>query len=359
MEPQRLKQFIRDLYLKRGFKKEHADICAWHTTLAEEWSVKTHGINLLEWYMDTIEKKCININPDIKIEKINNNFHLLDADRAHGQIGTELAARKTIEVLDSDECSVCIVGIKNSNHFGMAGAPTYTISKAGYIGILISSTPPIIAPVGGAEKAVGSNPISVGFPIGDGEPIIFDASLSVNALNKIIVSQNENKPIPDHSYLNVDGVFTTDIDEIKAHKLAAPLGGYLETSGHKGFGLAFVSELLTTCLIGGLTSEQLFTWNRDVKGPAAEAHIVIGLKQDIYREKGLIEKEVRALLAFIKSRKKVKGVDEILVPGEDRYQSKKNAGIHNLDLRDWQIDILKRLAEKYNILPIGNDPVKE
>ncbi len=348
MKADQLKEILFNLYKKKGFSDDHANICSWHTTLAEEWGVVTHGVNILDWYMESIDRGSINQNSDVTVDKKNEVFYLLKADHAHGQVATYLAAEKAIEVVKKNGM-IAFVGIVNSNHFGMAGAPTYQISKAGYIGLMLCSTPPIIAPPGGVEKAVGSNPISIGFPLDGKEPYNFDAALAVNALNKIVVARKENKDIPDCSYLNERGNFTTDINEINTHKLAAPLGGYPETSGYKGFGLALMAELLSACLLGGLTSDDLFSWNRDIKGPAAESHILIAFKPDIYQEKNSVVSSVKKLFKFIKQRKRKDVVGEILIPGEDRYNHKIKTEKEGLDLRGWQIEILKRLNEKYEL----------
>tara|TARA_Y100000310_G_scaffold345327_1_gene463818 strand:+ start:5724 stop:6809 length:1086 start_codon:yes stop_codon:yes gene_type:complete len=343
-----LKDFLFSLYKKAGLNDSHASICSWHTTLAEEWGVVTHGINLLNWYLESIYRGTINKSPDIIIEKKNEVFYLMDADRCHGQIATYMAAEKAIEVVKKNGM-ISFIGIENSNHFGMAGAPTYQISKAGYIGLMLCSTPPIIAPPGGVEKAVGSNPISIGFPLDKEEPFIFDAALSVNALNKIFVANKNKSAIPDFSYLNAEGYFTTDLEEITAHKLAAPLGGYPESSGYKGFGLALMAELLSACLLGGNTSSDLFDWNREIKGPAPESHVLIALKPDIFQEKTSVVNSVKKLFEFIKKRKKKKGTEEIMIPGEDRNRKKSKSKKEGLELKDWQIEILQRLNDEHEL----------
>ena len=166
-----------------------------------------------------------------------------------------------------------------------------------------------------------------------------------------MVSQKENKPIPNYGYLNSKGEFTTDINEISAHKLSAPIGGLAETYGYKGYGLAFMFELLTAGILGGMTSDALFGWNRDVKGPAPESHMLFAMKPGIYCHRSEIDKSVQNLMKFVKARSRKEGVDEILLPGEDRYKSKKCSVQEGVRLTGWQIDTLKRLAEKYLIGP--------
>ena len=191
MKSDQLKDFLVTLYKKGGLNDSHADICSWHTTLAEEWGVVTHGVNLLDWYLESINRGTINNCASPTFEKKNEVFYLMNADRCHGQVATYLAAEKAIEVVKKNGM-ISFIGIENSNHFGMAGASTYQISKSGYIGLMLCSTPPIIAPPGGVEKAVGSNPIAIGFPLDKEVPFNFDASLSVNALNKIVVANKNN-----------------------------------------------------------------------------------------------------------------------------------------------------------------------
>jgi LDH2 family malate/lactate/ureidoglycolate dehydrogenase len=347
--PQTLEKFLTTVYMLENFSRTDAAICAWHTTLAQKWCVHTHGINLLKWYLASIGQGAINPNPVLKKNEKKPGIALVDADRAHGQIATFRAAEFITDYLKSGH-PVSVVGVINSNHFGMAGAATYKIAKEGGIGILMSSTPPIIAAPGAVEKCVGSNPVAIGFPRegADKEPVNFDTSLMVNAMNHINTALAEGRNIPDFSYLDKAGGFTTDPEEIAKFRLAAPLGGMAETSGYKGYGLAFMFELLTAVILGGFTSAELSSWNRDVQGVAAESHTLIGIRPDLFRNMEEIESSLTTLMSFTKTRSTVQDSDQILIPGEDRYQSFKESNQEGgLNLKSWEQDILEELSVKY------------
>lgn len=341
-----LRQFIEDLYVKNGFPLEQAKICAWHTTLAELWGVKTHGINLLGWYIGSIQSENIKKNPDLTWESKGNAIHHLDVGGAHGQVATYKAAEKVIEEL-SNGASASSVGITSSNHFGMAGAPAYQIAKQGYIGILLSSTPPIIAATGTRERSVGSNPLAIAFPRIGKEPTMLDMSLSVCALNRIVIARRKGIPIHDHAYLNIDGNFATTVDEVDEYKLAAPLGGLEETGGYKGYGLAFMFELLVACLLGGKTSAELINWKRDEKGPAPESHMVIGIKPDIFRSLNAIDNDIEELVSFIHCRAKRGDEGDVFVPGEDRDNRKRRQEESGMELEPWQGEIIDELRKNH------------
>ena len=122
--PVELENFLAQVYSKKGLSKEDAKICAWHTTLAQRWQVHTHGINLLDWYLESIDRGAINVTPSIKYNMRERGICLVDADRAHGQVSTYRAADKVIDLMLAGD-SIVFVGVKNSNHFGMAGAASY------------------------------------------------------------------------------------------------------------------------------------------------------------------------------------------------------------------------------------------
>ena len=202
------------------------------------------------------------------------------------------------------------------------------------------------------EKCVGSNPIAIGFPRGDStdEPINFDTSLMVNAMNRIKTSLADGDPIPGSSYFNKGGEFTTNPEEISEFRLAAPIGGKVETGGYKGYGLAFMFELMTAGMLGGFTSDQLFSWDRDKQGVAAESHALIGLKPDLFNSMSEIETAVRALMQFTKDRARSSDANEILVPGEDRYKSMIQSQKEDcLAIKSWEYSILMKLSNQYGI----------
>ena len=103
---------------------------------------------------------------------------------------------------------------------------------------------------GGAERLVGNNPIAIALPAAGPIPIVLDMATSEAAMGKIRMAEKARRPIPDNWAVRSDGTPTTDAGEAVA-------GMLLPSGGPKGFGLAFVIDLMCGLLSGGAVGEEV------------------------------------------------------------------------------------------------------
>ena len=80
------------------------------------------------------------------------------------------------------------MSVSNSNHFGIAGYYPLAALKLGLIGWAMTNTPKLVAPVGGAERMLGTNPIAIAFPAGEEPPVVIDFATSVATYGKLEVA---------------------------------------------------------------------------------------------------------------------------------------------------------------------------
>ena len=110
-----------------------------------------------------------------------------------------------------------------------------------------------MAPWGGREKVLGTNPWSIAAPGADGRVVAVDIANTAVARGKIYLAKNRGEPIPDTWALSPDGAPTTDAAE-------GVLGVILPMAGHKGYAITFLMDVLS----GALTGSGVGT---DVRGP--------------------------------------------------------------------------------------------
>ena len=108
------------------------------------------------------------------------------------------------------------------------------------------NTRPLMPAPGGAERVVGNNPIAIAVPSDGPAPIVLDMATSEAAMGKIRMAEKAGEKIPGTWAVKADGSATTDPAEAIA-------GMLLPASGPKGFGLAFLIDLLCGLLSGGAT----------------------------------------------------------------------------------------------------------
>ena len=108
------------------------------------------------------------------------------------------------------------------------------------------NTRPLMPAPGGAERVVGNNPIAIAVPSDGRRPIVLDMATSEAAMGKIRMAEKAGEAIPGTWAVKADGSATTDPTEAIA-------GMLLPAAGPKGFGLAFLIDLLCGVLSGGAT----------------------------------------------------------------------------------------------------------
>jgi LDH2 family malate/lactate/ureidoglycolate dehydrogenase len=178
----------------------------------------------------------------------------------------------------------------------------------GFVAVLTTNASPAMAPWGGREKRIGTNPWSIAAPGPDGGVVAVDIANTAVARGKIYLAENRGEPIPETWALTSDGAPTTDAAE-------GVLGVILPMAGHKGYAISFLMDVLS----GALTGSSVGT---GVHGPyeAEErsgcGHLFLALDPDAFGDRAGYDARVRTLIDEVKDVPLAQGFDEVLYPGE-------------------------------------------
>ena len=154
---------------------------------------------------------------------------------------------------------VAVAPIRRSHHCGAAGHPVERLAETGLVALLFANTPAAMAPWGGAQALLGTNPIAFACPLPGREPIVVDLSLSKVARGNILAAKQRGERIPEGWALDEAGRPTTDPD-------AALRGTMLPLGDAKGTALALMVELLAAGLTGATYAAEASSF-LDAKGP--------------------------------------------------------------------------------------------
>lgn len=151
-----------------------------------------------------------------------------------------LVAWKAMEVAIARAAShgIAIVGANSTWYTGMLSYYAERIAAAGFVSMIASNASPWVAPFGGTEGRFGTNPICYGFPVAEGDPVIWDIGTSSIMHAEIMIARRLGRELPDGVAYGPDGRETRDP--------AAALGGgaIRPWGGAKGSGLGIVVQLL-------------------------------------------------------------------------------------------------------------------
>ncbi len=193
---------------------------------------------------------------------------VMDADHALGLVASRRAMDMAIDIAKS--YGIGAVAVRNSSHFGAAGYYVDHAAAHGLIGLAFTNASPAIAPTGGTEGLFGTNPIGVGFPLRDAEPIVADMATAMVARSRIrhMLAAGQ-KSIPEGWALDPSGWPTTDPAE-------AVKGSVLPIGGPKGYALSLMVEVLCSALSDGEPGFQV-TYENVVKRPSNICHFFLAL----------------------------------------------------------------------------------
>jgi len=147
-------------------------------------------------------------------------------------------------------CGSGWVSVSNTNHYGIAGYYVMEAMKRDLIGMSMTNTTKLVAPLWGGERWFGTNPIAMAFPGLEEPPVVVDFATSASAYGKIEIAKRREEEIPDGWAIDAEGHPTKDPDGMIEGGAQLPLGSTREMGGHKGTCLAAMVDILT-CVLSG------------------------------------------------------------------------------------------------------------
>lgn len=189
-----LHQLIANKLNKAGLTHNHADIIADVLVYADARGIHSHGAVRVEYYAERIAKGGTNRQPNFTFEKTGPCSGILHADNAAGQVAAKMGMEHAIEI--ARENGVAVVGIRRMGHSGAISYFSRQAARAGFIGLSLCQSDPMVVPFGGAEIYYGTNPLAFAAP-GEGDDIItFDMATTVQAWGKFSTPARAMKPSP-------------------------------------------------------------------------------------------------------------------------------------------------------------------
>ncbi len=305
----KLFNLVKEIFIEHKLSSVHAKISARALINAEIVGAYGHGLSRLKMYCDRLKKKLINPNPKIKIKKISQSISHIDADNSIGFVGADVAIKKAIQ--NAQKTGIGLVAVKNSGHYGLSGYYAEQAVKKNLVTMIYTNAPPAIAPHGSLKSLFGTNPICFGSPSGSKAPFILDTSISMINRGKIRFAAANNQKLP--SGVALDRFGNPTVDAKKALK-----GVQLPIASFRGSGLAWMVDILSGVLTGGNHSGRVKDPFDDFSGPQNIGHLFITFKTNLFVKNYL--GRIKDNIKKIKQLPKIKGVKEIMYPGQNKYK---------------------------------------
>jgi L-2-hydroxycarboxylate dehydrogenase (NAD+) len=291
---------------------DDAELIADSLVEADRRGTHSHGVLRLPLYVEAVRSGGIVARPGMRWVREHGATAVLDAAGGFGQVATARAVEKAREI--AARYATAVVAVRGSSHYGAGAHWTNQLARDGLVALLVSTTGVSVTPFGGAEKLLGTNPLTVSFPTGTDEPVVLDMATSSGAYGRIVTASKEGRPIPEGWAVDAAGAPTTDAQ-------AALAGALLPFGGHKGSALAVLLELLAGPLAGGTMAAETTDMWVDPSVRMGTGHLLwvvdpVGLHGDataVTRAAGF-QRRLRATTP-------AQGVDEVLSPGDVEHRN--------------------------------------
>ncbi len=341
-----LRAFLTDALRACGLAEADAATAAGAMLEADLTGADAHGVFRLAGYVRQLQRGIINAKARITVVERSPSTALVDGDRGMGHVVMTYAAKLAVELARAS--GIGWVGARRSNHAG-AGATYAAIPLAhGMVGIYgAASSVNHMAPWGGTEPLLGTNPIAVAIPAGKEAPVVLDIATSLASNGAIRTHELEGKPMPAGWVQNrKDGSPITDPGRISE-------GTYLPMGGYKGSGLSIIIGLLAGPLNGAAFGRDIRDFAAPPGGELNVGQFVIALDVARFVPPDRFKAEVDRHVRELASSRRLPGLEEIRVPGQGRAARRSERERNGVPLNGALLAQVDEVAQALGITPLG------
>lgn len=235
------------------------------------------------------------------------------------------------------------VGLRGSNHAGPAALYVRPQAATGMIGLCAAvGSANHVAPFGGTDLLLGTNPIAVAAPSGGEDPFVLDMATTVAAVGKIKTLAQRGEPMPEGWMVGRDGKPLTDPAR-KDEGFLLPIGG------PKGYGLAVAIGMLAGLLNGAAFGSDVVDFTADTTSAANTGQFVVAIDIAAFIPLDQFQSTAARVFAELRASPPLPGHDPVRVPGDGREAGRRHRLSEGIALHPALREELRRIAEELAI----------
>jgi LDH2 family malate/lactate/ureidoglycolate dehydrogenase len=341
----RLVEFTASAFRACGVPSDQALTVSTLMVEADLTGAAAHGVFRLPDYIRSLQSGLFNPAAAIAAERRGLSVALIDGDNGLGHLAAKEASRLCIEM--ATETGIGWAGVHSSNHSGSGSIYAAMPASHGMIGIYAAvAAANHMAPWGGSEALMGTNPLAIAVPASDGACFMLDMATSVASFGAIKNHAFRGEPLPEGWMIDRrTGMSLIDPSRL-TEGLLAPLGG------HKGSGLAIAIGLLAGVLNGAGFGRDMRNFDEPAVKPANVGQMVIAVDPSRFMPRDMFEREVARHLADIANVRPLPNVAQVRWPGERRHLLRAEVLASGVSLAEGMRQRLNALAGELQIQPL-------
>lgn len=343
---------VEGILTGNGVSPQHAALIAQCLVLADLRGVDSHGINRIPSYVARIRHGVLDPRAMPTTTQVTPVVAQVDAHNAFGFVAAHDGMQAAIGMART--YGIGLVGVKHSNHFGMAAWLPMMAAEAGMLSLVFTNSSPALPPWGAKDKMLGVSPLACGAPAGppvgaqaevEGgleertPPFILDMAPSVAARGKIYKALRRGEKIPPGWALDRHGRPTEDPEAALDGGVMLPMGG------PKGSALAIMMDVFSGVLTGSAFGGEV-AGPYDPSRPADVGHFLMAIKPDLFVSAEEFRQRMGILYKKVVEAPKMQGVDRVYFPGEIEIITHERRKVDGIPYVKAEIDALNAEAQR-------------
>jgi L-2-hydroxycarboxylate dehydrogenase (NAD+) len=350
-----LKEFVAQVFVKMSVPLEDAQVTADVLVAANLRGIDSHGVARTRRYVQGLRDGVMLARPDIQVVRETSVTALIDGGAGLGQVVGVKAMRLAIE--KASRGGLGFVAVRNSNHYGIAGYYAMMALEEDLIGISMTNAATLVVPTFGRDAVLGTNPLSIAMPTGKERPFVLDMATSVVTRGKLEEYDRREKPLLQGWATDERGVPTDDAARVLRNMKDRVGGGILplggageELAGHKGYGLAFLVDILCGVLPGAAYASHVYPKDESGKPlPANIGHFFGALQVDSFRPLEDFKASIDDIIHILKSSDKAEGQERIFIHGEKEFEMADERMREGIPLHPKVVKDLQEIGEEQGV----------
>jgi uncharacterized oxidoreductase len=307
--PARLNSFINNICRHAGCDGEEAAAIADHLVDANLTGHDSHGACKIPEYVAVMRDGRLKLGQRASIVSDAGAVLVLDGNLGVGQV----VARQAMEMgmARARSLGASVVALRRAHHIGRIGAWAEQCAAAGFASmhyVNVIGHAPYVAPFGGRDGRLATNPFCAALPVAGAPPVVLDMATSKVAWGKLLVAANKGAAAPEDAVLDPEGNASLDPNVM----FREPKGAMLPFGDHKGAGLAVLCDLMAGALGGGGCNRPE---NND-SSTAVNNMLSVIIRSEALGDPAGIAAEANGFAAWAKSSRLRPGAGPVQLPGE-------------------------------------------
>jgi LDH2 family malate/lactate/ureidoglycolate dehydrogenase len=305
---------------------DEADLAASVLSSADLRGIESHGVARLHTYFDMLELGRINPKPKIQIVRESASTATVDGDNGLGLVVGPKA--NAIAMRKAREAGTGWVSVRNTNHYGIAGWYVLEALKQDLIGWAMTNSTKLVAPLWGAERMLGTNPIAIAFPGLEEPAIVIDMATCAAAYGKVEIALRAGETIPEGWAIDRDGRGTREPLGMIEGGALLPLGSDRERGGHKGYALALMVDVLCAVLSGANWGPFTPPFALQQEMPARSVgkgigHFFGAMRIDAFVDTDEFKRQIDDVVRTFRATKPAPGTSGPILPGDPEREAER------------------------------------